>query len=250
LTTKTTVHLKLPDPRAWWNLPTPAAAAIVVFCLIVIAALVGRIRSAPPIAVQPTPGLIILIATPAPAVPARVQPAPAQQVAAVQLPATVRYVTAWAAPGGDVLGPIPWNTDSPMLGRFGDGWILTQWGNGQVWVRASDIGLNLPNLAPAIAPQPGPRAVYVEQPPAAPQAPEVNYTTDNQPPPPAPPEQPQQPVAPREAVPVAAPPAAPTLVPAVIEEAAAPILHDDEITAEWARVQQNSENCVSNECYP
>jgi hypothetical protein len=54
----TTTRLHLPSPRAWWNLPTPVAAAILTFALVAIVALVGRIRSeAPPAMAVPTPAL-------------------------------------------------------------------------------------------------------------------------------------------------------------------------------------------------
>jgi hypothetical protein len=95
-------------PRARWrDLPTPIAIVVTVFALLALAGLVGKIHTAPAAAVQPTPGLIILIATPVPAVPLVAPVQPAQQVA-VQIPAAPRYVVAFASPDiASVLGSIP-----------------------------------------------------------------------------------------------------------------------------------------------
>jgi hypothetical protein len=97
-----------------------------------------------------------------------------------------------------------------------------------VWVRAADLGLNLANLAPQIAPaQPGPRVVYVEQPAAlgAPVVVEQPYQTDSQPPAP---EQPAQPAL----APIVAPAPPATLVP----------MAQNDVTQEWARQQYLAEH--------
>jgi hypothetical protein len=217
----------------------PAAIAVVIFCLLGIAAAVGRIASAPAVAVQPTPALpvIIIQKEPAPAAPV-VERAPVQQPA--MQPAEPHYVVAFASPGGDVLGPIPMPALSALLGRWGDGWVMTDWQGGQVWIRAADMGINLIDLAPQIAPaQPlenGPRVISVEQ-PAPPAVEQPAYQVSNdQPPPPAPPERPA----------VALP--APAALPAQQEQpTAAPISpgnlgHDTEVEAEWARQQLRLEH--------
>jgi hypothetical protein len=174
VTTKTTMNLKLATQHAARQLDQIPAALLVAIAVLFAAAgiaTIGRLRSAPSVAAVPTPGLIILIATePAVVVPTAVPPA--AQVAYQQ---PIRYVTAWAAPDGVVLGPIPWSSDSPILGRWAETWLMTSWEGGNVWVRAADLGASLANLAPAPA-APAPQVIYqvVNQPAQpAPQAPAV-----------------------------------------------------------------------------
>jgi hypothetical protein len=223
----TTTRLKLASgARAWYDLPTPLAIGVCVFSLFLIAGLAGRITRAPVAAVQPTPGLVILIATAQPVA------VPLVEHAQIVQDAPARYVTAWAAPDGVVLGPIPWSADSPMLGRYGDNWVLTSWDNGQVWVRASDIGLNLANLAPQIAPEM--QVVYIQpetrqEAPVAPILPQPidpPYQVANQPP--------AAPAA-LEIAPTAAP--VPTAAPA-----SQPLDHDTDIEREWIRRQLATEH--------
>src|SRR5205823_3292357 len=127
----TTTHLKLPRAR-FDGLPLPVAIAICVFSLIVIAFLVGKIRSAPAVAVQPTPALVIVYATPQPL------PTPAA-VVAVQLP---RFVVCYDQPvNGAVLGPIPAPDASAIVARYGASWVMVPWNGGYCWLRAADVGL-------------------------------------------------------------------------------------------------------------
>jgi len=229
VTTKTTVHLKLPDVRQFWNLPTPAAAAICIFCLIAISALVGQIRSAPTAAAVPTPGLVILIATAPAIVPPTAIP---QQVVYAQAPAAaapdVRYVVAFAAPGGDVLGPIPAPALQALIARWGDQWVATMHDGTTVWVRVSELGGSIANVQPA--PPPAPPVVRQEI-PAAP------IIAPNLPPPP--------PVAEQPPAPTVAP-AVPTPLPRV--QAAQPLDHDTDVERNWAQSQWQSEHCVAGVC--
>src|SRR6266496_536007 len=102
--TTTTTHLISARVR-WFDIPMPATIAMVIFFALCAAGLVGRLQlPSSTIAAVPTPTLpIIVIAT------AQTQPLPTpaaivQVAAPAQAP---RWVTAWAAPNGAVLGPIP-----------------------------------------------------------------------------------------------------------------------------------------------
>jgi hypothetical protein len=53
----TTTKLHTPRARTWHDLPVPQAAGIAVFCLYIVAALVGQIHAAPTVAPVPTPAL-------------------------------------------------------------------------------------------------------------------------------------------------------------------------------------------------
>jgi len=231
LTTKTTIHLTLGRAASWldrWQIPPALVVAVLILLIAAGISGISRLRSERAAAAAPTPGLIILIATQ----PANVPPTavPPIQVAAIQ-PTTPRYVVAWSAPDGDVLGPIPAPAASALLGRWGDGWVATTWEGATVWIRAADLGLSLANLAPQIAPeQPaGPRVVTVEQPqaPQPAEQPGQPYQTANQPPTPEPAAQPAQ--APALPLPIA-PPA--TLAP----------MEQNDVTQEWARQQYLSEH--------
>lgn len=142
----TTQQLTQPMPTAQLSLRTRqryAAAAFVatIVGLAIVAALLHRGEAAPASAASPGP--IVILATAAPPVDA----------------ARVRYITAWAAPGGDVLGPIP--EPHSFTARYGDGWLAVAWENGTVWVRVADL-LNAPadlaNLAPEPTAPTGPSA--------------------------------------------------------------------------------------------
>ena len=163
--TKTTTHLKL--PRVRFDLPLPASLTIVTFALIAIAALAGRIATTP---APEMPKPIIIYAT----APAAIYPTAVPQVQAAYqaapVSAPVRMVVAFAAPGGDVLGPIVEPTIGAIVARFGDGWVGTIHDGGMVWVRTADLGLNLANVEPA--------APAYQQPPAPAYAPEQSYQTD------------------------------------------------------------------------
>lgn len=188
--TRTTIHLTLPplpDPRGLWNLPIPATIAITVFCLISIAAIVGRIQQAP--ALAPMSPVIIIATAQSVAVPIAT---PMAQQVAVQIPA-VRYVVAFAAPDGAVLGPIEAPALGAIVARYSDQWVATMHDGVMVWVRISELGASLGNLAPelpVVAPMP-----YVSAPQPA-YAPALDYTVANDPQPPEqPPEQPAAPAA-------------------------------------------------------
>lgn len=206
--TTTTTHLISARVR-WFDIPMPATIAIVIFFTLCAAGLVGRLQlSGSAAAAVPTPALpIIVIATTQP------QPiptaAPAAQVA-YQLPAT-RWVTAFAAPDGVVLGPIPEPAMSAITGRYSDGWVSTMHEGATVWMRVSELGANLVDIAPAPAPQ-------------------VIYQVANQPAQPAQ-EAAVAPIAP--AAPVYA--AEPTVAPAVAP--AEPVNHDTDVERNWAQVQ-------------
>jgi hypothetical protein len=219
--TKTTLHLG--RAGGWLDQIQIPPALIVVAAIFIAAAgitAIGRLRSVQQVAPAPTPGLIILIATaPAVAVPTAV---PAQQAAYQQLPAE-RYVTAFAAPdNGIVLGPIPWDANSPILGRWGDSMIMTAWQGNNVWVRVSELGGSLANLAPAPA-TPQPQVIYqvVNQPAqAAQEAPAA-----------------AQPAYQVDTVPQAAPAATPV-----------PIAPITDVQREWAAEQWREEHCIAEVC--
>jgi hypothetical protein len=153
---KTTTNLQLPSPRDWRDLPVPVAIAICLFALLAIFGLVGRMRGDSGAASVPTPQLpIIMIAT------APVEPLPTP-VAMIAVQPPIRYVVAFAAPDGDILGPIPAPPASAVLARYGSAWVLVPWESGQVWLRAADVGLpDVADLAP-----PAPAVVYIASQPA------------------------------------------------------------------------------------
>lgn len=193
---KTTTRLKLPDPRRWWNVPAPLSLAICVVCTAGIIAAIGQIATQP----RELPPIIIVATAPAVVVPTAV---PQAQQAAYQPAAPVRWVTAFAAPdNGIVLGPIEAPELDQITGRWGDEWVSTDHEGATVWIRVSELGANLANLAPALPQyQPAPAPAY---------QPEPHYQTSNQP------EAPQQPAeqpagAPMVAAPV--PQAQPTAPP-------------------------------------
>jgi hypothetical protein len=156
----TTTRLTLPSPRALWNLPVPVATTMIIFCLMAIAGLVGRIKETPSAAVAiPTPALpVIIIATSAPAPTA----APVQQVAAV-LPNALRgAVVAYDSPNGSVLGAIEAGRPYQLLARYGAEWLQADVaGSGVVWLKADQV-LNLPEGLADLQPPPAP--VVVERP--------------------------------------------------------------------------------------
>jgi hypothetical protein len=149
--TKTTTHLRLAPRRAarWLDrqqIPRAILLPVLVFIVAGSISAINRLGSFAAAPAIPTPTLpIVLIQT---ATPAPIVPTPA---AVVNVLPPVRYVTAWAAPDGDVLGPIPAPRLADVLARYGDTWVMVPWEAGQVWVRAADVGL--PNVAD-IAPHP------------------------------------------------------------------------------------------------
>jgi hypothetical protein len=159
------------------------AIAICLFAILAIAGLIGKIHSAASVAAVPTPGLVIILATPQPEPVPLAPPAPVQ--VAYQLPAP-RYVVAFAAPGGDVLGPIPEPAAGTIMARYGDAWLATSWEGSTVWIRAADVGMQIADLAPPPAPQVVVQPVYVSAPApayAAPTPTEQSYQVASDPPP-------------------------------------------------------------------
>lgn len=151
--------------RRWHELPVPVAITICVFCLITIAALLGKIHTSQQAAAVPTPALdpIIIIATP------RTDPLPTPAaVVAVELP---RFVVCYDQPlNGAVLGPIPAPDASAVVARYGVAWVMTPWNGGYCWLHAADVGLpDVADLAPV--PQVQPQVVYVASQPQAPDEP-------------------------------------------------------------------------------
>jgi hypothetical protein len=162
------------------TLPPAALVAALVFIVAGGISAIGRYTAPRPVAV-PTPALapIIIIATPVPA-PA----AEPLQVAAVE---PARYVVAFAAPDGAVLGAIPAPDTTAIEARYGDGWYMVTWNGAPAWIRAADLGV--PAEVADLAPTEAPRIVVVNAP--APAQPAVAPTYDP-PTPPAPTLAPQQ----------------------------------------------------------
>ena len=151
------------------QLPPPLAAVIVIFSLLAIGLIVGRIRSTPAAAVPTAQLPIILIASPLPVQPPTA--VPPIQVAAV-LPGTLaRAVVAYDAPNGNVLGAIDAGRAYQVLARYGADWLQADVvGSGVVWLRSADV-LDLPAGLADVQPPPAPQVVYVSVPQAPPQAP-------------------------------------------------------------------------------
>lgn len=157
------ITTKLADVRARWvDLSPPVAAVSVIVLLILIAALIGKIRSTPSVLLQPTPALpIILIATQPAVVPPTAGP-PAAQVAALPPNALRRAVVAYDAPGGNVLGAIESGRTYAVLARWGADWLQADIeSSGVVWLKADQL-LDLPAGLVDLAPPPSP--VVVERP--------------------------------------------------------------------------------------
>jgi len=145
------------------NIPVAVPVTLLVMATIVTIGTVGRYTPRAVPQAQPTVALpIILIATAQP-LPTST---PAAMIAVEQPP---RYVVAFAAPDGAILGAIPQPRAEQITARFGDNWYMLEWNGGPAWVRAADLGLSIANLAP-------PEVVYVAAPapvyaaPVAPQA--------------------------------------------------------------------------------
>jgi len=229
MTTHTTTSLYLTwrdHARTWLAQRDPIALLSILLIVSIVGLAVIRQLAIvmAPIAAVPTPSPpIIMIATQPAMVPPTAAP---RQVAAQLLEAPPRYVVAFAAPDGAVLGAIPEPAASAILARYGDSWLMTNWQGSNVWIRAADIGLNLADVAPALAPAVSASARAPVS--AAPVAPEQPYQTDNAPPTPEPPAQPGA----ATVVAPAAQPAYPTLAP----------MEMNEVNAEWARQQYAAEH--------
>jgi hypothetical protein len=143
--------------------------------------------------------IVILTATATP------RPAPT----ATPAPAPVREVEAYDQPDGVLLGRIP--LPASFSARYGVDWLQAPWQDGQVWIRASDVGA-IPIGLVDLEPQPTAVVVIAERPPRIIYEPVVE---------PAPiidqpaPEQPAQPAPAVQATaaPVVAAPAQPTARP-------------------------------------
>jgi hypothetical protein len=134
--------------------------------------------------VQPTPGLIILIATQAAVAPPTA--VPPIQVAAIAPNALRRAVVAYDSPNGNVIGAIEQGRAYTVLARFGAEWLQADvTGSGVVWLKADQV-LDLPADLVDLAPPPAPAVVYVAVSApapayAAPHAPVVNAPAETAP---------------------------------------------------------------------
>lgn len=136
------------------SVPPRVLIAALICGLLLTIALIVLISRIVPDAPRPAPAATVA-APPSPAV----TPAP---TAAAALP---RSVVAFAAPNGDVLGPIDAGRAYSFTGRYGDGWVQIDAGgaSGRVWVRRADLAIDAsdeqaiertPDLAPPPTPMP------------------------------------------------------------------------------------------------
>src|SRR5262249_42783996 len=129
------------------------AGLLLVF---VLSFLIGALSSSVP-AAAPAPPAPSVVASPQASAAA---PAPAQ-------------IVAFAAPGGDVLGPVATGNAYHFVGRYGDAWLQSDVpGSGRIWVRRAGLRLDQDDLAatakvPDLAPPPTP----VPPPPPTPREP-------------------------------------------------------------------------------
>jgi hypothetical protein len=217
--TKTTVHLSLPRAAQWldrWQIPPALPIAIAVLLVAAGISGVSRLRSAQlSAAAVPTPPLPIVIIATAPAAAAG-PTAPAQ--VAYQVPAALpRYVVGFDSPNGHALGAIPAPDAGAIVARYGDAWLETTHDGAPIWVRASELGMGLGDVAPTAAappPQIIERPVYVASEPAAP-AEAASTPAQTAPPPPQ---------APQASYPTLAP------------------LEQNDVTQQWAREQWRAEH--------
>lgn len=161
-----TTNLNLPRAR-WYDLPVPAAAALVIFFLLLIGLIVGRVRSTPSVAAVPTPGLIIMIATQA---AAAVVPTAAPVLVAAVMPENVtqRAIGVFGAPDtASYIGSVEAGRAFSPVARYGADWTqVDMGGSGRVFVRTSDL-YGVPELVD-IAPTEAPMVVVVNVPQSAP----------------------------------------------------------------------------------
>lgn len=162
----TTTNLGKPTrPRRWVDLSPPIAAAICIFCLLSLAAIIGRVRSAQQAAAVPTPALgpIIIIASPLPFQPPTAVPPAAQIAAVVPGNVTVRAIGVFGAPDtASYIGSVEAGRTFAPVARYGSEWVQVDMsgGTGVVFMRTSDLyGVpELVDLQPTSAP------IIVEQP--------------------------------------------------------------------------------------
>lgn len=156
----TTTNLQ-PPRRHWYDLPTPVAAALVIFFLLLIGLVVGKIRSMPSPAAEVKP--VIIVASP---LPQGIPPTtvPVAQVAALPPNALRRAVVAYDSPNGSVIGAIEQGRPYSVLARYGSDWLQADVsGSGVVWLKADQV-LDLPDGLVDLEPPPAPAVVYVNQP--------------------------------------------------------------------------------------
>jgi hypothetical protein len=179
-----TTTTKLNTPRRhWFDLPVPAAAGIIIFALYLIVGLGWQLRSAPSVAAVPTPGLIILIASPLPVQPPTAIPA-AQVAAVVPENVTQRAIGVFGAPDtASYIGSVEAGRVFAPVARYGVEWTqVAMEGSGRVFVRTSDLyGVpELVDLQPTSAPVVIERPIYVAaQPAPAIATPESRYEVTN-----------------------------------------------------------------------
>ncbi len=175
------IKLTQDTPRSLADLLPPSVAAVAAPARPAAPAVSGRVQ----LAVAISAGLLLvfalsyLIGMRSPAAPAATPPSPAPSpVASPAAPTAapqVAAVVAFAAPGGDVLGPISAAQAYHFTGRYGDGWLQSDVpGSGRVWIRRADLLLDpsdlaavarLPDLAPPPTAVPPPPPTPVPIPP-------------------------------------------------------------------------------------
>lgn len=139
MSTNTTTRLRLTARRL--DRP-PIIVTIAIAVVLLVSMAIGAVRYTPTQApAVPTASLpIVIIATAQPvATPAGITVADAKPV---------RWVTAFASPGGDVLGPVPMPETSAIVARFGDEWYEIVWESGPAWIRASELGMEIADVKP------------------------------------------------------------------------------------------------------
>jgi hypothetical protein len=171
--TTTTTHLNLPRAR-FDGLPLPVAIGVVIFCLLAIAGLVGKIRSEHSAVAAPTPGLIIIVASPLPVQPPTAVP-PIQIAAALPANVTRRAIVVYgAADTSTAIGAVEPGRAFNPIAHYGADWMQVDMigGTGVVFVRTSDL-YDVPADLVDLKPAPAPQVVYVSAPAPAYAAPVV-----------------------------------------------------------------------------
>lgn len=157
-----TINLKLPSPRAWYELSTPVCAALCIFLLLLIGLIVGRVRSMPSTQAQPTPAIII-IASPLPqGIPPTAVPAAVVAIGPIG-PVTKRAIVVY----GDhdlrtAIGAVEAGRAFTPLSRWGADWTQVDMagGTGVVYVKTTDL-YDLPELVDL---QPPAQPVVIDRP--------------------------------------------------------------------------------------
>jgi hypothetical protein len=233
---RTTIHLKLPDPRQLL-IPAPVSLAICVVALGGILAAIGRIQSAPAIAV-PTPGLpIIIIATAQPVAVPLVEPV--QQIAQAPVGNVTRraIVVYGAADLATAIGAVEPGRAFTPVAHYGADWMIVDMdGSGRVYVQVSDVYDLPPGLAD-MRPAPAPQVIYVQ-----PAHVEQPYQVDT---PPAP-----EPTTAPQAQPAIVAPVVSAPAPAPAADHAPPPSPPDDVTRALMQEAWRQEHCVAGKCMP